>query len=155
MGPLTQSPIPLSKKTQVALLDSAFGVSHRGQLTNTAPGNRSSVKSSVPRGSINSPDGSAGRVAGRFQEIMAVKRTPKLPKQSKHLMNITHCYSVYSFHIQNCSMNCTEYAAENVQISWLNLFNDGIPHRCSRLESYCPLNQSYCIFKKSILFIYF
>ena len=118
MGPLTQSPIPLAKKTQVALLDSAFGVSHCSQLTNTATGNKSSVKSSVTVGSINSPDGSAGRVAGRFQEMIALKCTPQLPKQSKHLMNITHCCYVYSFHIQNCSMNYTEYAAErNVQIS--------------------------------------
>ena len=118
MGPLTQSPIPLSKKTQAALLDSAFGVSHCSQLTNTATGNKSSVESSVAGGSMNSPDGPAGRVAGRFQEMMAVKRTPQLPKQSEHLMNITHCCYVYSFHIQNCSMNYTEYAAErNVQIS--------------------------------------
>ena len=90
MGPLTQSPIPLSKKIQVALLDSAFGVSRCSQLINTATGDKNGVKSSVTRGSINSPDGSAGRVAGRFHEMMAVKHTPKLPKQSKHLMNITH-----------------------------------------------------------------
>ena len=100
MGPLTQSPIPLSKKIQVALLDSAFGVSHCSQLINTATGDKNGVKSNVTRGSINSPDGSAGRDGGRFQEMMAVKHTPQLPKQSKHLMNNTLLLCLFIPHLE-------------------------------------------------------
>lgn len=116
MGHLTQSPVLLSKKTQVTISDSAFGVSCCSYLTNTATRDKSSVKRHGQEG-ISSPVGPAGRVVGRLLEIMAAKHTLQLLTQSVHLISPTAVMFIHSTS-QDCSMNYAEYAAErNVQIS--------------------------------------